>query len=327
MIPPESQDAFKTAHDYWLKQMVEPEDAELSQEGLDRSIGVFFPEAPCEPGELSPNAGIDGTSLTIGKLAALVAYNKAIQTAFRAMDSDAASHESRDAKFGVNPFLPCLWLWSKRHLNSTNNLCVTFPPNEPFQVAAEDSGDAGDGQRVGIRVSLDLCPASGYQEWHVDGFNVYNFGNLPWFLGTLCSCVFSGKFKKRMGKTGTSVNRAVIILIRRLAAALELFVTISATFSFPILLTWKMKKHALVCIAGCVFGATNAVLMWLWIYRGVGLLPLRIIGELGAMVLFSVFAASQLVGISYVNGATTLFVVYSWFHYISLSCVLGDSRL
>jgi len=412
MLPNGKSEAFKNAQAYWLAKIrgEEPGPQPHSPE-LEQFIGVHFPEAPCEPGELAPNAGIDSQSLTVGKLAILIAYNEAILGAiYGTPDNGGKRRTDGAAQFGINPLLPCLWLWGATQLSRADNMCISFPPDEPFQVTIEETNN------INIRVSLDLHPAEGYKEWHVDGFNLYRFGNLPWALGTLCSCVvaffvtvasnatptlsaaislyysipyscdnhyrdlgwppswngrcrlrwgdpdpaqgyacgiFSGTFKKRMGKTGTSAHRAILVLtvcvlawifkfelraalgfqnagvsgwVQVVGAVLETGVAISATFSFPVLLSWKMGKHALICIAGCIFAVVNVVLMWLWIYRGIGLLPLRVIGELGAMVLFSVFAASQLVGINYVNGATTLYVMYSWFHYISISCVLGDSR-
>ncbi|KAG0133214.1 hypothetical protein HOY82DRAFT_590806 [Tuber indicum] len=416
MVPSGFTNDFEELQRHWMEKMTgiqapqNPRPGSQPPPGLDRlskqSVTVFFPEAPCRPGELAPNAGIDETSVTLADLAIMLAYNKALIRERAAPGNTALAKRS----LVVNPLLPCLWLWKENKLDLTNNLCITFPPAELFPVT--DEGRNG----TRIDVLLDLHPQNGYQEWEVDGFNIYGFGNLPWFLGTLCSCVisffvsvasnstptlsaaialyfsipyscdnnhrdmgwppswngrvrlrwgdpdpsqgyacgiFSGAFRKRMGKTGTSIPRATLVLlvcvlswtwkselrtalgfqnsgvsrwVQMVGGTLETFVTISALFSFPILFAWKMNKHAFICIAGSLFAVANTVLMWLWIFRGIGLLPLRILGELGAMVLFSVFSSAQLVGIGYVNGATTLFVVYSWFHYVAISCVLGDSR-
>ncbi|KAK6527612.1 hypothetical protein TWF694_004596 [Orbilia ellipsospora] len=468
MVPDRLANAFENAQRYWTEKMefaagtgkgshtsqgshsqisvgparpVNEPLAELSE----HYVTIFFPEAPCKPGEVSPNAGVDKTSVILAELAMILAYNNVIIKPLASfasskpvlvnMGSNSAAtlaptngapapastspvQASPKRHRVVNPLLPCLWLWNKGELGLMNNLCITFPSVESFPVTDEsfDQHPMKPGNRTRIDVSIDLHPENDYQDWEVDGFNIYNFGNLPWLLETLCSCIvsffitvasnstptlsaaialhfsipyscdnnyrdmgwppswndrlrlrwgnpdpaqgyacgiFSGSFKKRMGRTGTSVTRATLLLIvcglswawkpelrkalgfqnsgvspwvQVAGAALETFVTISATFSFPVLVAWKMNKHALICVAGCLFAVANTVLMWLWIYRGIGLLPLRILGELGAMVLFSVFSAAQLVGIGYVNGATTLFVVYAWFHYVAISCVLGDSR-
>jgi len=430
MVPRDFTDDFEELKRYWLEKMTgfqasqSPRPSSQPPPGLARlsnkSVTVFFPEAPCRPGELAPNAGIDETSTTLADLAIMLAYNNALvreqaascNPAPGSINATPGSGNTALIKtsFVVNPLLPALWLWKEDKLGLTNNLCITFPPVELFPVT-----DGGvDGTR--IDVSLDLHPRNSYQEWEVDGFNLYGFGNLPWMLGTFCSCIISffvsvasnstptlsaaislyfsipyscdnnyrdigwppswngrvrlrwgdpdpsqgyacgifyGKFRKRMGKTGTSIHRASVVLlvcalswtwklelrtalgfentgvsrwVQIVGCALETFGSIAALLSFPVLFAWKMNKHAFICIAGCLFGIINAILMWLWIFRGIGLLPLRILGELGGMVVFSLFSSAQLVGIGYVNGATTLFVVYSWMHYISISCVIGDSR-
>ncbi|KAG0636468.1 hypothetical protein HOY80DRAFT_353394 [Tuber brumale] len=472
MVPPDFTSDFEELQRHWIGEMTGSQTSQSPSTGSqpppglarlsNRNLTVFFPEAPCRPGELAPNAGIDETSATLADLAIMLTYNKALIRGLAASGNTAPSSGNAAPGSGntapssgntapgsgnaapgsgnaapgsgnaapgsgnaapgagstapaktslvVNPLLPCLWLWKEGELDLTNNLCITFPPVELFPVTDEGA----DGTR--IDVSLDLHPQNSYQEWEVDGFNIYGFGNLPWILGTICSCIisffvsvasnstptlsaaialyfsipyscdnnyrdkgwppswngrvrlrwgdpdpsqgyacgiFSGTFRKRMGKTGTSIHRASLVLlvcvlswiwksklrtalgfqnsgvsrwVQMVGGTLEAFVTISALLSFPILFAWKMNKHAFIAVAGALFAVANTVLMWLWIFRGIGLLPLRILGELGAMVLFSVFSSAQLVGIGYVNGATTLFVVYSWFHYVAISCVLGDSR-
>jgi len=156
-----------------------------------------------------------------------------------------------------------------------------------------------------------------------------------------------------MGKTGTYIHRASLVLlvcplssicrselraalgfrntgvtrwVQIVGFALEIYRGIAGLANSAVLFSWKINKHAFLCISGGLFRIINAVPMWLWIFRGIGLLPLRLIGELGGMVVFSLFHSAQMVGTGYVNIATTLCAVYSWMHYIALSCVIGDSR-
>jgi len=439
MVPSNSTEEFEELREYWLDEMTSPP---VSQSQLDkmtssqasqsqpppgysrlskRSIKVFFPEAPCQPGELAPNAGIDETSTTLADLAIMLAYNKAlireqVASGNAAQGSLHAAPRSGNAALAktspvVNPLLPSLWLWKEDKLGPTNNLCITFPPVESFPVT-----DMGGVEGTRINLSLDLHPRNGYQEWEVDGFNIYGSGNIPWIIGTFCGCImsfflslasnltptlsaaialyfsipyscdnnyrdmgwppswngrvrlrwgdpdpcqgyacgiFSGTFRKRMGKTGTSIHRASLVLLvcalswiwkLELRAALgfqntgltqwvqivgfglEIFAGVGGLINSAVLFSWKMNKHAFLCIAGGLFGIINAIFMWMWIFRGIGLLPLRLIGELGGMGVFSLFHSAQMVGTGYVNAATTVCTIYSWMHYIALSCVIGDSR-